>query len=157
MKKIKVNSSIAQEEILQMARQQAQGSGKPYAGDVTPTDAWVLFKSGAALLIDIRTEEELKFIGRVPDAPHVVWKSGQEMILNPQFVQQIEAIAPKEAVLLLLCRSGVRSVAAAIELTQAGYAHAFNILEGFEGEMDSEQRRGTFNGWRFHGLPWIQN
>lgn len=145
------------EALLQRARQRAEASGELYAGVVTPPEAWVLFKSGAALLVDVRTEEELKFIGRVPEVPHVAWKSGPEMSLNPQFVQQIEAIAPKDAVLLLLCRSAVRSAAAAEALTESGYANAFNILEGFEGELDSEQRRGTFNGWRFHGLPWIKS
>jgi len=145
------------EELLRLARQRAQVLGKPYAGDLTPPEAWALFKSGAALLVDVRTAEELQFIGRVADAPHVAWKSGPEMSQNLNFVQEIVAVAPKETVLLLLCRSGVRSVAAAVELTQAGYAHAFNILEGFEGEMDGEQRRGTINGWRFHGLPSIHN
>jgi len=146
---------LTPEEILQRARQRGEASGEPFAGDITPVEAWVLFSAGAALLVDVRTAEELKFVGRVPEAPHVAWKSGPNMSQNINFVQQIEVIAPKETVLLLLCRSGVRSASAAEALTDAGYDNTFNILEGFEGELDSQQRRGTHNGWRYWGLPWI--
>ncbi len=148
---------IAPDALLLRARQRAADAGEPFAGLLYPQEAWALFKAGAALLVDVRTDEELKHIGRVPEAAHVVWKSGPDMVLNPHFVQQVEAIAPKDKTLLLLCRGGLRSASAAHVLTEAGYANAFNILEGFEGELDGEQRRGTFNGWRFRGLPWLQD
>ena len=38
---------------------------------------------------------------------------------------------------LLLCRSGVRSVAAARRATELGI-EAYNILEGFEGDADGD-------------------
>ena len=129
----------------------------PFAGLVYPPEAWALLRSGAGVLIDVRSPEELKFVGRVPDVPHIVWRSGPDMAPNPNFVEQVEAIAPKNAVVMLLCRSGIRSAAAAEALTQAGFANAFNVLEGFEGEIDKHQQRGTYNGWRYHGLPWIQD
>jgi len=105
----------------------------------------------------VRTAEERKFVGRVPDAAHVAWKIWPGMTPNENFVQEVEAIAQKEAVVMLLCRSGVRSVAAAEALAQSGYANAFNVLEGFEGDLDSQQQRGKFNGWRYAGLAWIQD
>lgn len=144
-------------DVLERARQRAQELGLPFAGLVYPSEAWTLFCDGKAFLIDVRTTEERKFVGRVPETSHVAWKTWPGMAENPRFVQEMEAIAPKDAVVMLLCRSGVRSVAAAEALAQAGYANAFNVLEGFEGELDSQKRRGTFNGWRRAGLPWIQD
>jgi rhodanese-related sulfurtransferase len=143
--------------LLQRARERGKASGQPFAGVVSPPEAWALYKSGAALLIDVRTAEELKFVGRVPDAPHVAWKSGPDMATNQRFVQEVGQLADKDKVVLLLCRSGVRSAAAAYALTEAGYINAFNILEGFEGELDERQQRGTFNGWRYWGLPWVRD
>lgn len=147
----------ASADLLEQARLRAQELGVPFAGLVYPSEAWVLFCDGKALLIDVRTAEERKFVGRVPETLHVAWKTWPGMAQNAGFVQEVEAIAPKDAVVMLLCRSGVRSIAAAEALAQAGYANAFNVLEGFEGELDSQQRRGTFSGWRHAGLPWIQD
>jgi hypothetical protein len=48
-------------------------------------------------------------------------------------------------------------VLAAEAATRAQFANAFNVLEGFEGDIDIERRRGRVGGWRFHGLPWIQD
>jgi len=50
----------------------------------------------------------------------------------------------------------VRSDAAAKALTAAGFRNAFNILEGFEGDLDADGQRGHLGGWRKHGLPWTQ-
>jgi len=57
---------------------------------------------------------------------------------------------------MFLCRSGARSHQAAQAAMQAGYANAYNILEGFEGDKDANGHRNTVGGWRFAGLPWIQ-
>ncbi len=149
--------AVTPEALLERARERSRIYGAPFAGLIYPPEAWALVRSGAAVLIDVRSPEELKFVGRVPDVPHVAWRSGADMAPNPQFVEQVQAIAPKDAVVLLLCRSGIRSAAAAEALTQAGFANAFNVLEGFEGEIDKHQQRGTYNGWRYHGLPWIQD
>jgi rhodanese-related sulfurtransferase len=143
--------------ILDQSRALAQEAGLPYAGSVPPVDAWALFRAGHALLIDVRSAEERKFVGQVPGAAHVAWATGTSLTRNPRFVRELEAKAGKDDVLLLLCRSGKRSALAAEVATKAGFAHVFNVLEGFEGELNQSQQRGTADGWRFHGLPWVQD
>jgi rhodanese-related sulfurtransferase len=88
---------------------------------------------------------------------HVPWATGTALTRNPRFVRELEAKVNKDAALLLLCRSGKRSALAAEVAAKAGFTRVFNILEGFEGEIDAQQHRGGGDGWRFHGLPWIQD
>ena len=146
---------------LQEAATRAAAEGLPYAGSVTPRQAWQLVSQGLALLVDVRTAEERKFVGQVPDTLHVPWATGTALTRNPRFARELEArLAPhggKEAVALLLCRSGKRSALAAQEAAKAGLACVFNVSEGFEGELDAAQQRGHADGWRFHGLPWLQD
>lgn len=143
--------------LLERARLRARSASVPFAGLVFPSEAWELFNKGGATIVDVRTAEERKFVGRVPESLHVAWKTWPGMVQNDRFVEEVEAIVPNSTVLLLLCRSGVRSAAAAEALTQAGYENAFNILEGFEGELDEQQQRGKGSGWRHAGLPWMQD
>ncbi|MDR6679192.1 rhodanese-like domain-containing protein [Pseudomonas oryzihabitans] len=147
-------------EILERAQARALAQDLSFAGSVTPIQAWKLFEAGEALLVDVRSPEERTFVGQVPGSLHVAWATGTNLTRNPRFVRELEAkVAPwggKDAVLLLLCRSGKRSAAAAEAATKAGFSHVFNILEGFEGELDPNQQRGHDDGWRFHGLPWTQ-
>ncbi|SDM30922.1 thiosulfate sulfurtransferase [Oryzisolibacter propanilivorax] len=126
-----------------------------YAGDVSPELAWRWLQSGEAVLVDVRTDAEREWIGRVPGATAVAWKQWPGMAPNPDFDGQLRAAVPDGARVLLLCRSGVRSVAAARRATELGL-QAFNILEGFEGERDAQGRRGRLGGWRLRGLPWQQ-
>ncbi len=136
----------------------ARSSGLPYAGGVSPQLAWDLFSSGQALLVDVRSPEERKFVGHVPESLAVPWATGTSLTRNPRFVRELEAkTGNKEAVILLLCRSGKRSVLAAEAATKGGFQYVFNILEGFEGEIDALKQRGKDDGWRFHGLPWVQD
>ena len=137
--------------------QQAADAGLKYAGAVSPELAWKLFSDGKALLVDVRTTEERKFVGHVPGSLHVAWAVGTALTRNPRFVRELEAKTGKDVVVLLLCRSGKRSVLAAEAATAAGLRHVFNILEGFEGELDSRLHRGNADGWRHHGLPWEQD
>jgi rhodanese-related sulfurtransferase len=139
------------------AREAAVAAGLPYAGGISPQDAWALFSAGEAVLVDVRSPEERKFVGYVPDSVHVAWASGTSLNRNPRFARELEAKTGKEAVVLLLCRSGNRSVLAAEAATRAGLTQVFNVLEGFEGDLDPQQQRGSNNGWRFHGLPWVQD
>jgi rhodanese-related sulfurtransferase len=139
------------------AREKAAAAGLPYAGGVSPRDAWVLVSSGDVVLVDVRTAEERKFVGYVPDTVHVPWATGTSLTRNPRFVRELEAKTGKHAVILLLCRSGNRSAQAAQAASAAGFTSVFNVLEGFEGDLDDGQHRGTLNGWRFHGLPWLQD
>ena len=126
-----------------------------YAGDVTPQQAWQWVQAGEAVLVDVRTDAERDWVGFVPGAVAVAWKQWPAMALNPDFDAQIRAAVPPGKKAVLLCRSGVRSVAAARRATELGIT-AYNILEGFEGEPDENGQRGRRGGWRFHGLPWRQ-
>ena len=139
------------------AREQSSAADLGHAGGVTPPLAWELFSSGQAQLVDVRSGEERKFVGHVPGSVHVAWATGTSLTRNPRFVRELEAKFSKDAVLLLLCRSGKRSELAAEAATKAGFRNAFNVLEGFEGDRDADQRRGTVDGWRWHGLPWLQD
>lgn len=143
---------------LQQAAAKAAAEGLPYAGSVTPADAWGLVQEGQAVLVDVRTAEERKFVGQVPESRHVAWMTGLSLSRNPRFTKELESKGGrKDEVILLLCRSGKRSAAAAEAATQAGFRFVFNVLEGFEGDLDEQQRRGSFNGWRHAGLPWVQD
>ncbi|MYN44798.1 rhodanese-like domain-containing protein [Pseudoduganella sp. FT93W] len=125
---------------------------------VPPAIAWQLFLRGQSLLVDVRTAEERKFVGHVPDTLHVPWATGTALTRNPRFVRELEAkVGGKDAVVLLLCRSGKRSALAAEAAAKAGFTAVFNVLEGFEGEIDGLQQRGKSDGWRFRGLPWVQD
>ena len=136
---------------------QAQQQGLPYAGSVPPQLAWELFSQQRAELVDVRTAEERKFVGHVPESLHVPWATGTALTRNPRFARELAAKVRKDAVVLLLCRSGKRSALAAEVATEAGFASVFNVLEGFEGEIDAAQHRGGSDGWRFRGLPWVQD
>jgi len=138
-----------------------------YAGDLNPRESWeLLSKEGDGQLVDVRTEAEWNFVG-VPDLSElkrrVVLIEWQRFPAgsNPDFVGEvIEALKRtnyrKGAPLLMLCRSGGRSRAAAIALTAEGYGPCFNIKDGFEGALDPDRHRGTAAGWKAEGLPWTQ-
>ncbi|MFT3663761.1 rhodanese-like domain-containing protein [Piscinibacter sp.] len=143
--------------VLETARAAAQAAGLPYAGSVTPADAWALAQVGLATLIDVRSTEERKFVGHVPGIAHVAWATGTSLTRNPRFVRELEAKVRKDEAVLLLCRSGKRSALAAEAAARAGFTAVFNVLEGFEGEIDERHQRGQSGGWRFHGLPWVQD
>ncbi|MBR7779180.1 rhodanese-like domain-containing protein [Undibacterium rugosum] len=143
------------------AEQDALNSAAPLTlapdDGVSPQQAWALFSSGAAVLVDVRTTEERSFVGYVPDSLHVAWATGTSLTRNPRFVRELEAKVAKDKKILLLCRSGKRSALAAEAARKAGFTDVHNVLEGFEGEINAQHHRGTEDGWRFHGLPWIQS
>lgn len=126
-----------------------------YAGDISAELAFQWFTSGEAVLVDVRTEAEREWVGFIPGAVGVPWKTWPGMALNPSFDQLIKAAVTDGKKALMLCRSGVRSVAAAKRATELGI-EAFNILEGFEGDPDQDAHRGKTGGWRKRGLPWRQ-
>lgn len=125
-----------------------------YAGDVPPALAWAWVQSGEALLVDVRTDAEREWVGVVPGALALAWKQWPGMAPNPDFDAGLRVAAAGRKV-VLLCRSGVRSVAAARRATELGI-EAYNILEGFEGDPDENGQRGRKGGWRLRGLPWRQ-
>lgn len=144
-------------DALDAVERDAHTQGLPYAGGVSPELAWSLVSAGEARLVDVRSAEERKFVGHVPESLHVPWATGTSLTRNPRFVRELEAKVGKEARVLLLCRSGKRSALAAEAAAKAGFTQVFNVLEGFEGEIDAQQHRGGQDGWRFHGLPWVQD
>ncbi len=129
-----------------------------YAGDVTPATAYAWWQHGDAVLVDIRTDAEREWVGFVPDAAVVAWKQWPGGVPNPHFDEQIKALADSAGgkPLVMLCRSGVRSIASAKRATELGLV-AYNILEGFEGNHDAAGHRNSTSGWRARGLPWRQN
>jgi rhodanese-related sulfurtransferase len=144
--------------VIARARADAAENNLPYAGGISPLDAWALASSGQAVLVDVRSFEERVFVGQVPGSVHVPWATGTALARNPRFVRELEArLGGKDKVALLLCRSGNRSAQAAAAAAKAGLSLVFNVLEGFEGDLDDRQQRGRLNGWRHHGLPWVQD
>jgi rhodanese-related sulfurtransferase len=127
--------------------------------NLNPQQCWELLQTNpAAKLIDVRTFIEHSFVGHPLNAIHVAWKEFPGMQLNSAFVEQVQQHAPdKKAPLLLLCRTGGRSLEAAKALEAAGYQQLINILEGFEGALNAEKHRNQMDGWRYRGLPWEQS
>jgi len=136
----------------------ARGATKslPYAGEVTPREAHQLQQQGAKV-IDVRYAFEHEYVGRVHGSSLVPWKIYPEGVNNPNFIEQLRAIAKSDDIVLLLCRSGVRSHAAGVATAAAGYTKAYNLIGGFEGDLDEQGHRGNRGGWRHAGLPWVQS
>ena len=126
-----------------------------YAGDISPQQAFEWLQAGDAVLVDVRTDAEREWVGHVPGSIALAWKLWPGMALNPLFEKGLQAAVPAGKKALMLCRSGVRSIAAAQCANGLGIA-AYNILEGFEGDPDLEGHRGNNGGWRHRGLPWRQ-
>ncbi len=140
-----------------------------YAGDLDCHEAWALLQTDPrAQIVDVRTTAEWNFVG-VPDLGGtgrtlltVEWQSYPSMAVTEDFVEQTAALlagvgADRDSPVLFLCRSGGRSGAAATAMTKAGFARAYNISDGFEGEPDIHHHRGTRKGWKASGLPWRQS
>lgn len=144
--------------ILDAARRRTPG--QPYAGAVTPQEAYSLVQADPNVkIVDVRTNAERDWVGRiaVPERQHVAveWATYPGGQPNPQFGEQLAQVARPDEVLLFLCRSGVRSRHSARVATELGYANSFDILEGFEGDRDGEGHRKTIGGWCKAGLPWV--
>ena len=138
---------------------------KKYAGDISLSEAWDLLATDKnCVLVDVRTDAEWNYVGLPNLKPlgkengGISWLNFPDNTPNKLFADQVRAagIEPDRTV-LLLCRSGQRSIAAAVALSEEGYGKAFNILEGFEGDKDRDSRRGLLGGWRLRDLPWTQN
>ena len=127
-----------------------------YAGDVSAQQAFDWMQAGSAVMVDVRTDAEREWVGFVPGAVPLAWKQWPGMAENPNFDAGLKNLVPPGKKVVLLCRSGVRSVAAARRATELGL-EAYNILLGFEGDPDQQAQRGHTGGWRFNGLPWRQN
>ncbi|MBI1276196.1 rhodanese-like domain-containing protein [bacterium] len=135
-----------------------------YAGDLTVQEAWELLeKHPAAMLVDVRTQPEWIFAGfpdlasLSKDVAMLPWRMFPAMQQNADFVTELTSlVADRQTPLLFLCRTGGRSREAAIAMASQGYAHCFNLQDGFDGPLNPEGRRGTTSGWRAANLPWRQ-
>ena len=127
--------------------------------NLTPQKAWDLLQQNTdAVLVDVRTKVEHAFVGHPLGAVHIAWKEAPDWQVNSKFVAEVERLVPDKSVpILLLCRSGQRSLDAAKALEEAGYRRLVNIADGFEGPLDQHNHRGKLGGWRFNGLPWEQS
>jgi rhodanese-related sulfurtransferase len=110
-----------------------------------------------AKLLDVRTKAECDWVGRVPGAIEIEWVTYPGMNRNPNFQTSLEQQIDKEALLMIICRSGIRSHHAATLAAQAGYTEVYSVIEGFEGDKDIEEHRNILNGWRAARLPWTQS
>ncbi|MDF1581942.1 MAG: rhodanese-like domain-containing protein [Methyloprofundus sp.] len=128
--------------------------------NLTPQQSWTYMQENpSAVLIDVRTKVEHHFVGHPLSAVHIPWKESPDWQVNAQFVEQIKVAVNNDLTrpVLLLCRSGQRSLDAAQALEEAGFAHSINILDGFEGALDDNKHRGNLSGWRYCQLPWEQS
>ncbi|WP_295008282.1 rhodanese-like domain-containing protein [uncultured Dechloromonas sp.] len=124
-----------------------------------PQAAYDLLQQDAqAVLVDCRTETEYMYVGFPAGSEHVAWQEGPDWEIDPQFAAKVARVVKGDLSrpVLLICRSGRRSVDAGGALEAAGFVRVINVLEGFEGPLDDDYHRGTLGGWRFRGLPWYQ-
>ncbi len=149
-----------QAKIIEMAQKRAIDKNLPYAGALTPQEAFEVLQADAkALLVDVRTKAELDLVGRIPGALNVEWAFYPGMVANESFAAQLKAELEqrhfdKDSVLIFLCRTGGRSNNAATVAASLGFAQVYNTLEGFEGEANADKQRTMINGWKHAGLPW---
>ena len=138
--------------------------GLAMVDNIRPRDAWdALCREREAVLIDVRTDAEWLYVG-MPDLSEaekdpllIAWQVYPAMQLNSVFLNQMRAagLTPDHKI-YFICRSGVRSLAAAEAAVAAGYHHSYNVADGFEGPPDEEGHRGRVAGWKVEGLPWRQ-
>ena len=144
------------DDIRKRAAERAKKMGLPYSGALLPAEAHELMRAGAKV-VDVRTKPEVLYVGRIPGALTIEWQTYPGNRPNPQFLGELATATKKDEPLMFLCRSGARSHAAAEAAMRAGWKETYNILEGFEGDKDAHQHRGTVGGWRKAGLPWTQS
>lgn len=126
----------------------------------------MLTQNPHTVLLDVRSRVEFEYVGHPPDAINVPWKDAPDWTVDTGFVDKVRAALAtlypgagrhEELPILMLCRSGARSRSAGEALQEQGFARVYNVAEGFEGDRDENSHRNTVNGWRVHGLPWVQS
>lgn len=144
--------------LLKKAQQRAQELGLPYSGALLPIEAiQILQKTQSTQLVDVRSQAEWDWVGRIPGAIEIELRLYPGMQPNPHFLDELTQQLDKTKPILFICRSGVRSNQAAIMASEAGFSECYNILEGFEGDKDNNDHRGNISGWKAAGLPWVQS
>lgn len=146
------------QKVLDEARARATELALPYSGVLDPAQAFsVLNELSDAVLVDVRSAAEWQFVGVVPQAIRIELKLFPGMVPNERFIEQLIQQVDKQSPVLFLCRSGARSDEAARLAWNAGFLTVYNVAEGFEGDKDGSAHRGTVNGWKARGLPWLQS
>ena len=124
---------------------------------LTPKQAYEFLQSKReAVFIDVRSEMEFLFVGHPDGSILIPWVDAPDWEVNEHFVSHVKTAASINRPVVLICRSGRRSVDAGLVLEQAGLKEVYNVLHGFEGDLDDTYHRNTVNGWRHDGLPWTQ-
>ncbi len=117
------------------------------------------------VLVDVRSNMEFLFVGHPVGAIHIPWIDEPDWVVNPNFARQVRELMLGGIIcdtdagcapVILICRSGKRSVDAGNALIEGGFRDVYNVLDGFEGELDDDHHRSALGGWRFEGLPWEQ-
>ena len=145
-------------QILSQARLRGEKLGVSYQGAVLPAEANELLGTApGAKLVDVRTRAELDYVGRIPGSVEIEWQTYPGGVPNPHFLAQLRAQVDQESLVMFICRSGVRSHAAAMAAAGSGYTQCYNVIEGFQGDKDAQAHRDTLGGWRAAGLPWYQS
>jgi len=131
--------------------------GLPYEGALLPGEAYQIWQEATnASMVDVRTRAEWDWVGRIPGAVEIEFRTYPGNNLNQSFLRELEQKVSKDALVMFVCRSGGRSHHTAALATQSGYAACYNVLEGFEGDRDTAGHRNVMGGWRAAGLPWVQ-
>ncbi|MBF0369764.1 MAG: rhodanese-like domain-containing protein [Magnetococcales bacterium] len=128
----------------------------PNLHQINPEETWKLVQREDVVFVDIRSEIEHFFVGNPPGVINIPWQDAPDFELNPDFLKEVSLAARKDQPVVLICRSGHRSIDAGNFLLEAGFQKVYNVLEGFEGDRDQHHHRSSINGWRFRGLPWVQ-
>jgi rhodanese-related sulfurtransferase len=145
-------------ELLDTAHSRNLAQALPYAGSLLPHEADELLRlAPGARLVDVRSRAELELTGLIPDAIHVEWQSWPGWAPNPHFLTQLAQATDLESLLFFICRNGPRSHRAASACAEAGRGNCYNVLEGFEGDLNKATgHRNELNGWKQRNLPWTQ-
>lgn len=138
----------------------------PEIKQLGPRQAWEMLQSDPrAVLVDVRSNMEYLFVGHPQGAVHIPWIDEPDWEVNPDFVRQVRELmlggvidsgGGHAAPVILICRSGKRSVEAGLALLEAGFPRVYSVSDGFEGELDDQHHRSSLGGWRYEGLPWEQ-
>lgn len=164
----KLSSGVSSDNILlRLVQNAALGriSGLDYAGELSPSESFAYISENPSVVVDVRTTPEWQFVG-VPDLSStpsrlltLSWKLYPSFIDNPKFIADLlaETSITVDTPLFFICRSGGRSLDAAVATTAEGYHYCFNITGGFEGELDKDGHRAMASGWKHSNLPWRQS
>jgi len=117
-----------------------------------------------SVFVDVRSSMEFLFVGHATGSISIPWIDEPDWKIDPNFAKHIRQLMLGGAhcnedgcvSIILICRSGKRSLEAGNHLIEEGFEDVYNIETGFEGNLDENHQRSTTGGWRFENLPWEQ-